>query len=700
MLEIFKKRSFGVPGLISILILTIIIGLLAFKTRNDQWNIWKLNKDITFYENSPLLSTADGPYFVGLSKTINEGETLQSFNEKRFFPENQKKFKSQKDLENLNKFKISLLPISISYFSKYFDNNLLLTSNILIPLTALLTAISISLFFFSLGFGYEGVIAGLGASLSQSILVRTSIGRVDTDLLNIGFFYTVLTFIYSSIKTNNYLYKFISISLAGLANFFFIWWYQRPGFFVLFLLTIIILQVFCKQGLRKSFLQILIFSLFSGPNYVIESFDNIINYINLYLNFSINEPTNTGLLFPDTLKTVTELKKLDLFEYSKFVFGEKKDWIVLLGFLGLITFVFFNFQKSLTLIAPIIFLLFSFLIGKRFAIYAIPLYWFGVAYLLITVTLLINYFFQLQKFINLPVNIYSNLLVSFSTIFLIFIIVTTSISYCKNNNFFSCKPKYVPQPSFSKEITKAFDSFNSNKYDKSSIIVTWWDYGYWLNYFSGLSSVHDGGSQTTPKTYLVANSLSSSSQIKSYNNIKYLTSSSLDEILYDSSKEKDFFMRQIINARKISRPVYLFLSKDMIFWWPTITYLGNWDIVNGLEKDKTIFNRINCKPKSQIEMICENDVINVNNGLISNGNKLDSLVISQDGKMIRRFDYQGNGQFSLLIDIVNENRFFYVISPNTLESTFTKLFFLNTYNNNLFQLIEDGYPFYKIFKVN
>ena len=52
----------------------LIIGLLAFKARNDQWNVWKLNKNITFYENSPLLSTADGPYFIGLAKKISERE--------------------------------------------------------------------------------------------------------------------------------------------------------------------------------------------------------------------------------------------------------------------------------------------------------------------------------------------------------------------------------------------------------------------------------------------------------------------------------------------------------------------------------------------------------------------------------------------------------------------------------------------------
>ena len=114
------------------------------------------------------------------------------------------KNESNKKIKNeFSIFNISLLPISINYFSIFFDNDLLLTANKLIPITALITAILIAVFFIILGFGYEGVIAGLGASLSQSIYVRTSVGRVDTDLLNIGLFYLILGLILASIKVED-----------------------------------------------------------------------------------------------------------------------------------------------------------------------------------------------------------------------------------------------------------------------------------------------------------------------------------------------------------------------------------------------------------------------------------------------------------------------------------------------------------------
>ena len=81
-LESFQKRDFGLLGLITILLLALIVSLLAFKSRNDQWNIWSQNKKIAFFNESPLLSTADGPYFLDISKSINMGKPISSYKER------------------------------------------------------------------------------------------------------------------------------------------------------------------------------------------------------------------------------------------------------------------------------------------------------------------------------------------------------------------------------------------------------------------------------------------------------------------------------------------------------------------------------------------------------------------------------------------------------------------------------------------
>ena len=121
----------------------------------------------------------------------------------------------------------------------------------------------------------------------------------------------------------------------------------------------------------------------------------------------------------------------------------------------------------------------------------------------------------------------------------------TSISFCANGKFFNCVPKYVPKPSFSREITKAFDSFKFNNFDESFNYCN--VVGLWLlvELFFRIGSVHDGGSQRSPKTFLVANSLTSISQNNSFDIIKYLVSSKMSKIKNDTSLNYETFMSKI-----------------------------------------------------------------------------------------------------------------------------------------------------------
>ena len=64
--------------------------------------------------------------------------------------------------------------------------------------------------------------AAVGSCLAQSHLIRTSIGRVDTDLLNVGLFYAIIGMIGFSVFTKETNRKYFFIVLAGLFCFIFI----------------------------------------------------------------------------------------------------------------------------------------------------------------------------------------------------------------------------------------------------------------------------------------------------------------------------------------------------------------------------------------------------------------------------------------------------------------------------------------------
>ena len=134
---------------------------------------------------------------------MNENKSISIQLEKRFFPEFDQEKATKKLKMKLVYFNISLLPISINIF-RFFYIMTCYTANKLIPITALITAIFITVFFIVLGLDMRELLQDFGASISQSIYVRTSVGRVDTDLLNVGFFLFDFRFEYlASIKVED-----------------------------------------------------------------------------------------------------------------------------------------------------------------------------------------------------------------------------------------------------------------------------------------------------------------------------------------------------------------------------------------------------------------------------------------------------------------------------------------------------------------
>ena len=57
------------------------------------------------------------------------------------------------------------------------------------------TGLAIILAFGATGYWIEGTVAAIGGGLSSAFLMRSSIGRVDTDQLNLGFIYLLFALV-------------------------------------------------------------------------------------------------------------------------------------------------------------------------------------------------------------------------------------------------------------------------------------------------------------------------------------------------------------------------------------------------------------------------------------------------------------------------------------------------------------------------
>ena len=86
--------------------------------------------------------------------------------------------------------------------------------------------------------------------------------------------------------------------------------------------------------------------------------------------------------------------------------------------------------------------------------------------------------------------------------------------------WFSSPTTYVQGPTFDKRVVKPFAEIEQVITSNNAVIATWWDYGYMSMFMNQMPTFHDGGSQTSPTTYFIANSLLSTSQKRAADRLK------------------------------------------------------------------------------------------------------------------------------------------------------------------------------------
>ena len=83
--------------------------------------------------------------------------------------------------------KIILLSFIIGHLAPFFNQNYYLTGTMLIPLFASLFIIPLSIYFLLIGIPISGLLGGLIGTFASGYYMPSSIGRIDTDMLNLFF---------------------------------------------------------------------------------------------------------------------------------------------------------------------------------------------------------------------------------------------------------------------------------------------------------------------------------------------------------------------------------------------------------------------------------------------------------------------------------------------------------------------------------
>ena len=665
--------------LIAAMILVAVSISANVSVRYAQLQIWESASASTEIFNSPTFSTADAPYFLSHAYLIQRGAPAASFSSIRIYPNRLQD--ASEATKNTSTRDHPLLSILIAYFAKTYDaSSLLITSNSGLLATSALTALAIVVCFGAAGYWAQGAIASLGGGLSAAYLVRSSIGRIDTDQLNLGFLYLIFGLVVFAGRSASPLRCLGWCLAAGITANLFMWWYGKPELIVMSAIALAWLIVCLQRNVLTLIAGITIFLGLSG----IASFDL---FSSPYLKDVF---ANASFIFPNTFETITEIQPVFLEQILVNATGSIEMGIVCLT--GLALFLFRHPVIAIAYGPLVAFGLLNFVIGNRAIFYSAPVMWFGAAFLMTTTA----------RFIaaNLYATGYTPRRDQAATI------LATSLAIIIA--WVNSPTDYVPRPSFPKPVLEGLASLKSTADPNNSAVATWWDYGYASMFFNNLPTFHDGGTQLSPSTHFIARALLDANQKASVGILKFLSTDGHPGIAKETSIAG--LQSKFEEATDTTSPdLYLVVTAQMAKWIGSISQIGNWNIETGTPitpfgnntGPKVFYEPLNCRfagyPK---RLNCASAALDLEQGLINGAPVLAGWAHSQDGKVVRKKIFNHDGNFALQIIQTGNRINMFLMHRQLFESSFNELFYLGQIDHPSISLHYDNYPHIRIYKID
>ena len=663
-----------------IIILIVLAGLIAAGmngyVRHWQYEVWEQNTQLFYLDDgTPLFTTTDAPYFLGQAQAIKRDGNHHSFNEMRQYPRIKDDYKENPPVTNLRD--APLLSVVLSMMASDSSPKALLEAgHRLIPITAILTALMIIFAFGAAGYWLEGSIAAAGSGLSLAYLSRSGAGRIDTDQLNLGFFYLMIGLVIWAARVKSYRASIVLAALAGAVFWLFDWWYVKPLFGWAFFIGFIWLSLVCRRNMRHLALQSVLFLSLSGLSLRAFGVSGDSAYLIDFLLFE-------GLAFPNAFETITEIAQVPFGDILTRISGSV--WLGIISVIGLMLWGLRHPALAIVFGPAAAFALLNFVIGNRAIFYSAPMLWFGFGWLLILA------FRWSEQYLN-----QSHLQIAVLP-------VATMLGFA---SVWGASPTdQVQAPSFDKQTVTHFQKLETLVPDSNAVVASWWDYGYMSMLINGKPTLHDGGYQVGPATYFFANNLLRRSQKDAALELNILGNNGYAGVIAHRLPDKE----NSAQDRSDDNAIYLVLTQDMTRWMPSISKIGAFDIkvgkpyqFDGVKQGYQLrYDELKCMPTdSKQEFICNGDRLNLVSGQLGNNAILDGMVVSRDGRQTggRKFP-NANTPFVLQSEVgtlANRNL---LLHRDLYFSVFHQLFYLNRADPKYFELVYDGFPDMRVFKV-
>ncbi|WP_139453529.1 STT3 domain-containing protein [Campylobacter armoricus] len=684
---------------------TCVLILLAFVFSilcRLYWIAWASEFYEFFFNDQLMITTNDGYAFAEGARDMIAG--FHQPNDLSYFGSS---------LSTLTYWLYNILPFSfesiILYMSTFF------ASLIVVPIILIAREYKLTTY---------GFIAALLASIANSYYNRTMSGYYDTDMLVLVLpMFILLTFIRLTINKDIF-----TLLLSPIFIMIYLWWYPSSyslnfamiGLFGLYILVfhrkekifylaialmIIALSMLAWQY-KLAFI-VLLFAIFAFKEekinfYMIWSLifisililflsgglDPVLYQLKFYIlkASDVQNLKDAAFVYFNVNETIMEVNTID-----PEVFMQRISSSVLVFILSFIGFILLcKDHKSMLLALPMLALGFMALrAGLRFTIYAVPVMALGFGYFLYAF-----FNFLEKKQIKLSLK-NKNILLIFITFFSI-IPALLHIYYYKSSTVFT---------SYEASILNDL----KNKAQREDYVLTWWDYGYPIRYYSDVKTLIDGGKHLGKDNFFSSFVLSKE-QIPAANmarlSVEY-TEKSFKENYPDILKAmvKDYnqtnatnFLESLNNKdfkfdTNKTRDVYIYMPYRMLRIMPVVAQFANTNPDNGEQEKSLFFSQANAiaQDKTTGSVMLDNGVEIIND---FRALKLEGATIPL--KAFVDIESITNGKFyyneidskaQIYLLFLREYKSFVILDESLYNSSYIQMFLLNQYDQDLFEQI-------------
>lgn len=538
------------------------------------------------------------------------------------------------------------------------------------------------------------------------------------------------------------LYMSIILMLITLSNI--AWFYQSAIIVILFSLFVLKNYYFNLKLLLILGFFTLIFLILSG------GVDPILYQLKFYI-FRTDSSANLtqGFVYFNVNKTIQEVESIDLSVFMQRI--SSNEIIFLLSFIGFILFI--KQHKSVILALPMLLLGFLALKGGlRFTIYAVPIMALGFGFLcikfleylekikiqnikdirffrflLIIIFLFIVlfiFFYLIQKnfdsydflgyfafllilffFIFMALKFLYKKNLKLMRVFLIIAILMISLSSALRH-IYNYKAPTVFTQNEAILLTKLKELASREDY-----VVTWWDYGYPIRYYSDVKTLVDGGKHLGKDNFFPSFVLSKDQRsaanmarlsveyteksfYKPYNDL-------LDAMMRDYNQSNvDLFLNSLskenfkINTPK-TRDIYLYLPSRMVSIFLTVASFSFIDLETGELNKPFTFSTSYILGENNGEIILSNGIIlsndfrnfKLNGDVFAINSFIEFDSVEKNEYKIINVDPNANFYIFYIKDSSMPFTQFILMDKNMYQSAFVQMFFLGNYDKNLFDLV-------------